>query len=87
MGWTADHLAHPAEWLEIANTGCSHFLLGTSHLHFGNGCVFPILCGLVDVIPAPPLATSSSEISDAPSLATSRDFRLLPCCQGRGKES
>lgn len=55
MGWTADHLALPAEWLEFANTGCSHFLLGTSHLHFGNRCIFPIFCGLVDVVPAPPL--------------------------------
>lgn len=64
MGWTADHLALPAEWLEFANTGCSHFLLGTSHLHFGNRCIFPILCGLVDVVPALPLATSSSKISD-----------------------
>lgn len=69
MGWTADHLALPAECLEFVNAGCSHFLLGTSHLHFGYRCVFPILFGLVAVVPAPPLATSSSKISDCSLLA------------------
>lgn len=71
MGWTADHLALPAEWLESANAGCSHFLLGTSHLHLGNRnrCLFLILCALVAVVPAPPLATSSSKISDCSLLA------------------
>lgn len=35
LGWTADHLEFSAWWSEFASMGCSHILLGSSHLHIG----------------------------------------------------